>query len=106
MRLSRGISRLRRLAGERRGSLKLRGQYFIGVEEQDPVGGAKVEGNILLLAVAAKDVIAGPGTEGFSDFDGPVFGTGIDHDDFVGPLDTLERARQVGLLVHGNHGHG
>ena len=98
----------RRVAGEQLANLLLRllGEDFVGIDEEDPVAGAQVERDILLLAVAVEAVIEGLGAKGSGDFDGVVFRSLIDDDNLVGPANALQSARQVRLLVHGNDGYG
>src|SRR6185437_1711192 len=40
-------------------ALQLRCQHLVGVEQQNPFAGTKIQGNILLLSVPVKYVIAG-----------------------------------------------
>ena len=86
--------------------LQFRGKNLIGVEQQRPIGSAKVKSNVLLFAVAAKRMVARLCAEGLSNLEGAVPGARIDNDNFVSPANALEGVRQIRLLVHGDHGNG
>ena len=83
-------------AGEQGANLGLQfgGEDFVGVEQKNPVGGAMVEGDVLLLAVATEGMVTGFCAEGLADLDGAVARAGVDEDEFIGPADTLESARR------------
>ena len=52
--------------------LEFGGEDFVGIEEENPVGGAEVEGDVLLLTVASEGVVAGFCAEGLGYFQGAV----------------------------------
>ena len=88
------------------GGLEVGGEDFVGVEEEDPVAGALVDGGVLLAAVAFEVFSEDAGVEGAGDVEGAVGGVGVDEDDLVGEGDGCKGAGQVGLLVHRDHGDG
>jgi hypothetical protein len=97
------------IAGEEGADLDLEflGDLFVGIEGEDPVRGALIDGGVFLggesLPWLAEDFGVG---EGGCDLDGAVGGAGVDDDELVSPADAGEGAAEVGLLVAGDDGYG
>ena len=99
----------RRVSGEESAYLylELGGEFFVGVEREDPLRGALLDGGVLLGGEALPgfgeylDVLIGGG-----DFEGAVGGAGVDEDYFVGEADAGEGAREVLLLIECDDGDG
>ena len=85
--------------------LQFGSEDFVGVEKQNPVGGAEVEGDVFLFAVATEGMVGGLCAKRLGDFESAVLRAGVDEDDFVGLAHALQGAGKVGLLVHGDHGY-
>ena len=80
---------------------------FIGVEVERPGLRAVVEGELLLLDMAAPVLMDDAGAGTLEDLDGAIGGAGIDGDDLGGEVfDGVERARDGGLVVAADDGDG
>jgi hypothetical protein len=88
------------------GLLEGGGEHFVGVEEENPVAGALVDGGVLLAAVAFEILGEYECIEGARDVKGAIGGVGVNDEDLVGEADGLEGARKVALFVHRDHGDG
>ncbi len=86
--------------------LERSGENLVGVEQEDPVRGAFVDGGVLLATMTFEGLDEDPGVVAASDLQGAIGGEGVDDDDLVGEAHGVEGARKIGLLVHRDHGDG
>lgn len=97
-----------RMAGKQFADVLLErsGKNLICVQQEDPVGGALVDGRVFLATVTFEGLDEDLGVVSAGDLECAVGGEGVDDDDLVGEAHGVEGARKIGLLVHRDHGDG
>jgi len=84
-----------------------RGEFFIGVEGEDPRLGAVGEGGIFLIAVPEPVLVDDGGPGGGGELAGGVGAAAVEDDDFSGQAgDRGQAAWQIVFLVAGDDGNG
>jgi len=77
---------------------------FVGIEQQNPITGAVVDGDVLLLAVTRERLVdENLRSERFGNRSRAIRGAAIDDRNLIGPSHTREGARQVRLFIFGDH---
>src|SRR5579864_1035278 len=80
--------------------------FFIGVEQQDPIFRTEIDRVLLLGNIAAPGFDDHARSAFARDLASPVFRAGIDENDLVSPGHTRQGAADVGLFVHRHDGYG
>ena len=89
------------------GGAELGRQFFVAVQGQNPLLGAMVEAQVLLIAMPEEILVMDLGAIFCRDLQRSVRRAGIDDDDFTRQRRRAgEAARKIGLLIVGNDGDG
>ena len=77
-------------------------QRLVSIQQQHPVVGSRRQRHLLLRAVAHEFVLGDARAVTLADSQGGVGAEGIQHDDFIRPLDAFQARRQGTVVVVGS----